>query len=105
MAENSTVLFFRGSHVSGQPRSIDTDGGGGNGGGMEDLARRVTNLEATVSEIRGTVGTISERTVHLATTNALSQLELRLIKWIVGTTIAAVAAISAAVAALLALFR
>jgi hypothetical protein len=95
MAENSSVSVFRGSHVSGQPRSIDTDGGGGNGGGMEDLARRVTNLDAAVSEIRETVGTISERTVHLATKNDVSQLETRLIKWFLGTIFTVVGAFAA----------
>jgi hypothetical protein len=58
------------------------------GGNMDDLLKRVGNVEATVSDIRVQVGGIHERLQHLATKNDVSKSESAIIKWLITTQIA-----------------
>jgi hypothetical protein len=69
--------------------------GGSDGGNMDDVLRRLGVVESLVAETREDVSAIKATLPHLATKaeiNALrsdmSAMETRMIRWIVGTTIA-----------------
>ncbi len=75
-----------------RPRASDS---GDSGGTMDDVLKRLTAIESSVSEIRTQVGAIAAVIPHLATKSDLgalkgemSALETRLVKWRIGTVIA-----------------
>jgi hypothetical protein len=84
-------------------RSAVRSTGGSDGGSMDDVLRRLGVVEALVAETREDVSAIKATLPHLATKadvagtkadiNALrsdmNAMETRIIRWIVGTTIAA----------------
>jgi hypothetical protein len=68
-------------------------------GDVEDILKRLGNLEINVTELKSEVSAIRATTPHLATKadvtgvrTALSDLEVRIIKWLVGTLLTAVSA-------------
>lgn len=62
---------------------------GGDGGTMDDILRRLGAVEATVGDLRTDVGAIKAVMPHLATRADISSLETKVIRWLVGTLIAA----------------
>jgi hypothetical protein len=69
-------------------RSLARGAGGGNGGYMDDVLRRLGVVEALVAETREDVSAMKATLPHLASKADISSLETRIIRWIVGTTIA-----------------
>ena len=66
---NSVVVYRRGSAI--------TDsfvGSGSGGGGVDDILRRLGNVETDVSELRAEVRAISATIPHLATAAAVSEI-------------------------------
>ena len=59
---------------------------------MDDVLRRLGVVESLVSETRVDVSAIKASLPHLATKAEINALETRIIRWFVGTTIAAVSA-------------
>jgi hypothetical protein len=66
---------------------------------MDDVLRRLSGVELLLTEARIDIGAIKATLPHLATKadmngvkSDLSALETRLIRWLVGTTLAAVSA-------------
>ena len=57
---------------------------------MDDVLKRLGAVESSVSDIKAEVSGLTATVAHLATKTDLSQVESSLIKWIVGTLIAAV---------------
>ena len=57
---------------------------------MDDVLKRLGAVESSVSDIKAEVSGISATVAHLATKADVSKLESSLIKWLVGTLIAAV---------------
>jgi len=55
---------------------------------MDDVLKRLANVESSVASIRAEVSGLSATAMHLATKNDVSNLESSLIKWIVGTLLA-----------------
>jgi hypothetical protein len=55
---------------------------------MDDVLKRLANVESSVADIRAQVSGLSATALHLATKNDVSNLESSLIKWIVGTLLA-----------------
>lgn len=55
---------------------------------MDDVLKRLANVESSVAGIRADVSGLSATAMHLATKNDVSSLESSLIKWIVGTLLA-----------------
>lgn len=64
---------------------------GGDGGGptMNELTPRVENLERDVGDIKTTLARIETKIDNFATKTEMAQLETRVIKWSVGTILAA----------------
>lgn len=58
---------------------------------MDDMLRRLANVEAAVSDIRSDVSGLSATAPHLATKADVKDVETSLIKWIVGTMIGGLA--------------
>ena len=78
----------------GPPRmmSVTTQhSGSGGGGGMDDLIKRLGNVESAVSDVRSQVSGLSASMPHLATKSDLNKLESSLIKWLIATIIAGMA--------------
>ena len=69
-------------------RSLARGTGGGDGGYMDDVLRRFGVVEALVAETREDVSAMKATLPHLASKADISSLETRIIRWIVGTTIA-----------------
>lgn len=82
-----TVVRFPGLHaiVHVRTQHSGSDGGGGN---MDDVLKRLSNVEGSVSEIRAQVSALSASASHFATKADLSKLESSLIKWILSTFLA-----------------
>jgi hypothetical protein len=55
---------------------------------MDDVLRRLGVVESLVAETREDVSAIKATLPHLATKADISSLETKIIRWIVGTTIA-----------------
>jgi hypothetical protein len=79
--------------------SSSADGSGDGGGNVEDILRRLGNLEASVSELKSQVSAILAIIPHLATKADLmasvadlrasvAAVETSIIKWIIATTLA-----------------
>ena len=66
-------------------------GSGGGGGDVEDILKRLGNVETHVSELRSQVSAISAIMPHLATKADLGAVETAIIKWIVATVLASAA--------------
>jgi hypothetical protein len=79
-----------GRSVLGQAtdRPCTHSGSDGDGGNMDDVLKRLSNLESSVSDIRAQVSGLFATASHLATKTDVSQLESSLIKWLVGTLLA-----------------
>jgi hypothetical protein len=58
------------------------------GGNMDDLLKRVGNVETAISDIRLQVGGIQERLQHLATKNDVRKSESAIVRWLFTTQIA-----------------
>jgi hypothetical protein len=58
------------------------------GSGMDDVLKRLANVESSVADIRVAVSGLAATATHLATKNDVSNLESSLIKWMVGTLLA-----------------
>jgi hypothetical protein len=58
---------------------------------VEDILKRLGNVETHVSELRSQVGAILAITPHLATKADVAAVETAIIKWIVATVLASVA--------------
>jgi hypothetical protein len=72
--------------VRAQTQHSTSDGGGG--GSMDDVLKRLSNLETSVSDIRAQVSGLSVMAANMATKADLSHLESSMIKWLVGTFLA-----------------
>jgi hypothetical protein len=68
-------------------RLLARGAGGGNGGSMDDVLRRLGVLESLVAKTREEVSAMNATLPHLATKADISSLETRIIRWIVATTI------------------
>jgi hypothetical protein len=55
---------------------------------MDDVLKRLSNVENSVSEIRAQVSGLAATAAHLATKTDVSHVESSLIKWLVGTLLA-----------------
>lgn len=55
---------------------------------MDDVLKRLSNVENSVSDIRAQLSGLSAMASQMATKADLSQLESSLIKWLVGTLLA-----------------
>lgn len=55
---------------------------------MDDVLKRLANVESSVADIRVAVSGLAATATHLATKNDVSNLESSLIKWMVGTLLA-----------------
>jgi hypothetical protein len=55
---------------------------------MDDVLKRLANVESSVASIRAEVSGLSATALDLATKNDVSNLESSLVKWIVGTLLA-----------------
>jgi hypothetical protein len=82
-----SVVRFPGPHATVHARTQHSGSNGG-GGNMDDVLRRLSNVENSVSDIRAQVSGLSAAAFHFATKNDVSQLESSLIKWLVGTLLA-----------------
>jgi hypothetical protein len=71
--------------VQARTQHSTSDGGGGN---MDDVLKRLSNVENSVSDIRAQLSGLSAMASQMATKADLSQLESSLIKWLVGTLLA-----------------
>lgn len=58
---------------------------------MEDILKRLGNVETHVSELRSQVSAILAIIPHLATKTDVAALESAIIKWIVATVLASAA--------------
>ena len=79
----------RGTH------SISTKGFGSDGGDVEDIFKRLGNVETDVSALKSEVSAIRATIPYLATKadvmdvrTAVADLESRIIKWIIATVLA-----------------
>ncbi|HEY7638813.1 MAG TPA: hypothetical protein VH814_03730 [Steroidobacteraceae bacterium] len=52
---------------------------------MDDVLKRLANVENLVADIRAQVSGLCATAAHLATKNDVSELESSLIKWIIAT--------------------
>jgi GTP:adenosylcobinamide-phosphate guanylyltransferase len=66
-------------------------GSGSGGGDVEDILKRLGNVETYVSELKSQVGSILAIIPHLATKADVAALETAIIKWIVATVLASAA--------------
>jgi hypothetical protein len=55
---------------------------------MDDVLKRLSSFENSVSDIRAQVSGLIATAAHLATKTDVSQVESSLIKWLVGTLLA-----------------
>ena len=55
---------------------------------MDDVLKRLSSVENSVSDIRAQVSGLIATAAHLATKTNVSQVESSLIKWLVGTLLA-----------------
>lgn len=55
---------------------------------MDDVLKRLSSVENSVSDIRAQVSGLIATAAHLATKTDVSQVESSLIKWLVGTLLA-----------------
>ena len=55
---------------------------------MDDVLKRLSSVENSVSDIRAQVSGLIATAAHLATKTDVSQVEGSLIKWLVGTLLA-----------------
>jgi hypothetical protein len=55
---------------------------------MDDVLKRLANVESSVADIRAAVSGLAATATHLATKNDVSNLEGSLLKWLVGTLLA-----------------
>jgi hypothetical protein len=74
------------SQRGADPRSAAGSGSGG--GNVEDILKRLGNMESDVSELKSKVSAILAIVPHLATKADLSALETSIIKWIIATVLA-----------------
>lgn len=82
-AEIVELNFNRNSAAVVRPR-----GGDDGGGGMDDVLKRLGNVEKDVSDIRAKVSGIEAVIPHLATKADVSNSALKIIGWMIGTAIA-----------------
>jgi hypothetical protein len=68
--------------------STQQPGGDGGGGNMDDVLKRLSSVENSVSDIRAQVSGLIATAAHLATKTDVSQVESSLIKWLMGTLLA-----------------
>jgi hypothetical protein len=66
-------------------------GSGSGGGDVEDILRRLGNVETDMSEVKSQVGAILAIIPHLATKADVAALETVIIKWIIATVLASAA--------------
>ena len=66
-------------------------GSGSGGGDVEDILKRLGNVETHVSELRAQVSAILGIIPHLATKADVAAVETTIIKWIVATVLASAA--------------
>ncbi|HXS92467.1 MAG TPA: hypothetical protein VN705_24125 [Steroidobacteraceae bacterium] len=55
---------------------------------MDDVLKRLSSVENSVSDIRAQVSGLIATAAHLATKTDVSQVESSLIKWLMGTLLA-----------------
>ena len=55
---------------------------------MDDVLKRLSNIEGSIGDIRVQVSGLMATAAHLATKTDVSQVESSLIKWLVGTLLA-----------------
>jgi hypothetical protein len=67
---NSVVVYRRGTAVADS-----SVGSGSGGGGVDDILRRLGNVETDISELRADVRAISATIPHLATAAAVSEMK------------------------------
>jgi hypothetical protein len=60
---------------------------GGGGGPVEDILKRLGNVETDVSQVKSQVSAILPIIPHLATKSDVSALETAIIKWIIATVL------------------
>ena len=63
-------------------------GSGGGGGDVDDILKRLGNVESHVSELRSQASGLLAVAPHLATKADVAGLEATIIKWIVATVLA-----------------
>jgi hypothetical protein len=83
-----------GNVVGYNPRSTVSNssvGSGSGGGDVEDILKRLGNVETHVSELRPQVSAILAIIPHLATKADLAAVETAIIKWIVATVLTSAA--------------
>jgi hypothetical protein len=83
-----------GNVVGYSPRntvSNSSAGSGSGGGDVEDILKRLGNVETHVSELRSQVSAILAIIPHLATKADVAAVEAVIIKWIVATMLASAA--------------
>jgi hypothetical protein len=83
-----------GNVVGYSPRSTVSNssvGSGSGGGDVEDILKRLGNVETDVSELRSQVSAILSVIPHLATKADVAAVETAIIKWIVATVLASAA--------------
>ena len=78
--------------------------GAGSGGGVDDIFKRLGAVESAASEIRAEVRGIAAALPYLATKAEMNAMEVRLVKWMVGTVLSGMA-LAAAVAQVLSRFH
>ena len=66
-------------------------GSGSGGGDVEDILKRLGNVETHVAELRSQVSAILAVIPHLATKADVAAVETVIIKWIVATVLASAA--------------
>ena len=66
-------------------------GSGSGGGDVDDILKRLGNVETHVSELRSQVSTILAIIPHLATKADVAAVETAIVKWIVATVLASAA--------------
>jgi len=87
--------------VEYQPRSAGSDssvGSGGGGGNVDDILKRLGNVEVSVSELKSQISSILAVIPHLATKadmlavkTDVAAVETAIIKWIIATTLGSAA--------------
>jgi hypothetical protein len=63
---------------------------------MDDVLRRLGNVEKDVSEIKSKVTGLEAALPHMATKSDLNSLETSILKWVVATSVAIIATVIAA---------
>ena len=71
--------------------SSSSVGSGSGGGDVEDILKRLGNVETYVSELRSQVSAILAIIPHLATKADVAAVEAAIIKWIIATVLATAA--------------